>query len=125
MEYFAGNEYLSSPKEYVNAGSGGSSNRFSMGSFGADCCSLNEPIGTFNSGTLSSSTSSSQQYDPPNQPNRETGIIEKLLVCNNNIIFTIYISFILKIFLAFVWIHTMLRTAGSSFLSLFSIQWKH
>ncbi|XP_077302230.1 cold shock domain-containing Unr [Arctopsyche grandis] len=70
-----GNEFLkTSKKEFSNTESTSSGGRAAMGGFKLDNFKRNDSPNSHGN-----SSQSSQQYDPPNQPNRETGIIEKLL----------------------------------------------
>lgn len=72
-------EYPSSPRDnYNNMGKTSGGNRFSLGNYNLDGCPMGDSVGVYSSG----STNNSSQYDSTNHPPiRETGIIEKLLVC--------------------------------------------
>lgn len=73
-------EYPSSPRDnYNNMGKTSGGNRFSLGNYNLDGCPMGDSVGVYSSG---STNNSSSQYDSTNHPPiRETGIIEKLLVC--------------------------------------------
>ncbi|KAI5640315.1 hypothetical protein NE865_07240 [Phthorimaea operculella] len=74
-------EYPSSPRDsYNNMGKQSGGNRFGIGNFNLDSCSIGDSVGVFSSGSTNTNNTSSQSYDSTNHPPiRETGIIEKLL----------------------------------------------
>ncbi|VVC94337.1 unnamed protein product [Leptidea sinapis] len=70
-------DYPSSPRDNHNSMSKtGGGNRFTLGNYNVDTCTMGDSVGVYSSG----STNNTSQYDYINHPPiRETGIIEKLL----------------------------------------------